>query len=458
VEKRSNLVQRMKALVDGVLRWGEKLVFTGVKDDSLPPDVYAALDSYLEESSSKLLVVQPLRDTREEDSKKPPRSAIVMESFEPEESQEQLIARMEIVGKHAAPALYNAVEHRRIPGRFLWMPLAAIQEGLGGKARAIVISILAALVLLACVFVIVPYPLKMDATGQFLPQVRRYVFSPAAAHVNRFEVEPGESVRENHNLILMRDLSLERDLIRLNKDIDAAQGLIAAIDAQTPSAKPEDRVKLDSERAAQFATREAKVRERKAMIDRTNSDPARPGFFWVKSPEFPPGLETAGDQAQWTTLSADFKENLTYREVKPSDPLLRLGYKEGNWEIELKIPQKHIGQVLAAFGGDESKELDVDILLRSEPTRVYKGKLARNKIAGEANPNRDDNNESEPVVLAWVRIDGKDIPEESRVPADSRRVTGTEVHAKIRCGDHRLGYSLFYGVWEFIYEKIVFFF
>ena len=147
VEKRSNLVQRMRALVDGVLRWGEKLVFTGVKDDSLPPDVYAALVSYLEESSSKLLVVMPLRDQREEDSKNPPRSAIVMECFEPTETQEQLIARLEIVGKHAAPALYNAVEHRRIPFRFVWMPLAAIQDGLGGKTRAIVIAILAALVL-----------------------------------------------------------------------------------------------------------------------------------------------------------------------------------------------------------------------------------------------------------------------------------------------------------------------
>jgi hypothetical protein len=456
VEKRSNLVQRMKALVDGVLRWGEKLVFTGVKDDSLPPDVYAALDSYLEESASKLLVVTPLRDPREEDSKNPPRSAIIMECFEPSEAQEQLIARMEIVGKHAAPALYNAVEHRRIPFRFVWMPLAAIQEGLGGKARAIVIAILAALVLLACVMVIVPYPLKMDATGQFLPQVRRYVYTPATAHVYRFEVEPGESVRENQNLILMRDLSLERDLIRLNKEIEAAQFNISALEAQIPSAKPEERVKLDAEKATQTATREAKVKEREAMIDRTHSDRARPGFFWVRSPEFPTGVEAA-DEPQWKVLNFDFKENLTYREVKPADPLLRLGYKDGHWEIELKIPQKHIGQVLAAFGNDDGKELDVDILLRSEPTRVYKGKLARDKIAGEANPNRDDNNESEPVVLAWVRIDGDDIPKEAQIPAD-RRVTGTEVHAKIRCGDHRLGYSLFYGVWEFIYEKIVFFF
>jgi hypothetical protein len=37
-------------------------------------------------------------------------------------------------------------------------------------------------------------------------------------------------------------------------------------------------------------------------------------------------------------------------------------------------------------------------------------------------------------------------------------VTGTEVVAKVRCGNHAMGYSLFYGVWEFFYEKVVFFF
>ncbi len=459
VEKRSNLVQRMRKLVESVLKWGEKLVFTGVKDDSLPPDVYAALDAYLEESSSKLLVVLPLRDTREEDSKKPPRSALVMECFEPTESQEQLLARLEVVGKHAAPALYNSVEHRRIPFRFIWKPIAAVQDGLGGKARAIIAGIAAGLALLITLFVVVPYPLKMDATGNFLPETRRWIYSPAQAHVARFEVEPGDIVHEDHNLILMYDLSLHRDLVRLSKEIDAAQQTLYALDQQAVSASPTDRIKIDADRATQKATIDAKTRERDALIRRTNSDPGRPGYFWIRSPEFPPGLEQKDEPPQWTILNSDFRENLTDREVKPSDPLLRVGYKDGHWEIEIKIPQKHIGQVLAAYGPnpDPDMELEVDLLLRSEPTKVYKGKLARKKIGGEATPNRDDNNESEPVVLAWVRIDGDDIPESARIPAD-RRVTGTEVHAKIRCGNHRLGYSLFYGVWEFIYEKIVFWF
>ena len=459
VEKRSNLVQRMRALADSVLVWGEKLVYSGSKDDSLPPDVLWALDAYLEESSSKLLVVLPLRDEREQESKKPPRSALVMECFEPAESSEQLVARMEVVGRHSAPALYNAVEHRRIPFRFVWMPLAKIQEGLGGKARAIVAGIAAGLAVLVAVLVLVPYPLKMDATGQFLPVTRRLVYSPVPGRVDHFDVKPGDMVDEEDNLIDMDDFTLHMKLIQLQKDIDTAQGVLAELDRQYNEARAVDKPRIDQERATQKATRYAKMQERKAMIERTNSDPARPGHFWLKSPLFPEDLKHTGDPLKWTVLNADFQENLTNREVKPSDPLLRLGYKEGPWEIELKIPQKHIGQVLQAFETEHKEELDVDLLLRSQPTKVYKGKLARDRIAGEANPNKDDNNEAEPVVLAWVRIDGADIAKDDQIPLDPKqRVTGTEVHAKIRCGNHAMGYSLFYGVWEFFYEKVVFFF
>src|SRR5262249_4116401 len=131
-------------------------------------------------------------------------------------------------------------------------------------------------------------------------------------------------------------------------------------------------------------------------------------------------------------------------------------------EIELKIPQKHIGQVRKAFlkaqeNADGVRELDVDFLVRADPAHTYKGKLREDRLGVEANPNKEDASESEPTVLAYVRIEGTGIAKDDQV---SRHllVAGTEVHAKVRCGDRALGYSLFYGVWEFFYEKVVFFF
>src|SRR5262245_29007488 len=228
VEKRSNLVVLMRKLMESVIEWGEKLVYSGTKDEGLPPKVLDALDEYLAESSSKLLVAMPLKDEREQESKKPPRSALLMECFEPGTSTEQLMARLEVVGRHATSALYNAVEHKRIPLRFLWQPIARVQEGLGGKTRAILYSISAAVVTLLRMMIFMPYPLKMDATGHLLPEERQYIFSPVEAKVLRFAsgLKPGSPTTEGAPLVLMNDVQVQLRMNQMLFEIAKAQSEI----------------------------------------------------------------------------------------------------------------------------------------------------------------------------------------------------------------------------------------
>lgn len=473
VEKRSNLVQLMRVLFQTVLKWGEKLVFNGTKDDTLPPDVYKALDAYLAESNSKLLVVLPLKDERESESKKPPRSALMMECFEPNAAPEQLFARLEVIGRHATPALYNAVEHRRIPFRFVWMPLAKIQEGLGGKAKAITLLIATAVVAIVAAMVLIPYPLKMDATGNLLPETRRWVFSPVEAQVIRIDIPDNRLVAAGQPVLLLSDRQLGMKVVTLNREVQEAQVKAAGVRRQLDNAPagmtPSQRAQLEADRQQAEATARWKALEVTALMQNLHGSNDGPGFFWLNSPKFPDNVPNPQDR-HWTVLNTDYRETLRDRPVKPSDPLLRLGDRDGNWEAELKIPQKHVGQVLWAFEQAEKigqDELDVDILARSEPTHVYHGKLSRKGLSGGAEPNKDDNNESEPVVLAYVRLVGKelpdgskDIPDEYSLPKNAPwlLVSNTEVHAKVRCGSHPMGYSLFYGVWEFFYEKVVFLF
>jgi hypothetical protein len=463
VEKRSNLVLLMRKLSERVLQWGEKLVFTGTKDDSLPPKVLDALDAYLAESASKLLVIQPLKDEREGESTKPARAALVMECFDPPAEPQQLIARLDVVARHATSALYNSVEHRRIPMRFVWMPLATLQEGVGGKAKAITLAVALGLAALGGLLYALHWPLKMDATGQLLPQVRRVIYSPVPGTVMDFTVSPGDTVDEGRSLATLFDRDLEKEIWKLKIEEGNAHNMLMEADLQSKQAlaaneRQESRSKADQQRYLESS----KAHQLNQLLAIANSDPQNPGYFFLKAPAFT--AEDAGrlTRREWTVLNGNFKEELTNRAVKASDPILRLGAKNGPWELEVKIPQKHIGQVLQAFErlhrqGVQNPELDVDFLLRTDPTRKFKGKLSRDKIAGEANPNRDDNNESEPVVVAYVRLDDDTIDADHRVPPELL-LSGTEVRVKIYCGNHRMGYSLFYGVWEFLYDKVVFFF
>ena len=60
-------------------------------------------------------------------------------------------------------------------------------------------------------------------------------------------------------------------------------------------------------------------------------------------------------------------------------------------------------------------------------------------------------------AVLTVSDHGPGIAASDQVPAELL-IAGTEVHGKVRCGNHALGYSLFYGVSEFFYEKVIFFF
>src|SRR5947208_17134207 len=101
-----------------------------------------------------------------------------MESFETNFQPEQLLARLDVVGRHACPALYNALEYRRIPMRFLWLPLAYVQDGLGGKAKAITAAVMGGLTVLVLAMIFVPFPLKMEANGSALPKDRVWIYPP----------------------------------------------------------------------------------------------------------------------------------------------------------------------------------------------------------------------------------------------------------------------------------------
>src|SRR5262245_29169835 len=289
VEKRSNQVRLMRRLADSVLDWGERLVYSGGKDESLPPKVVDALDEYLAETPSKLLVVQPLQDERHDTTDKqklkdkpkpPPRSVLIMECFETPAEMHQTMARLDVVARHASSALHNAIEHYRIPMRWVWMPIAKLQEGLGGKTKAITMLVVAALSILITGLIVLPYPLKVEATGNALPVVRRYVFSPVEGKILGYDVRPEEDVGEGRTLVRMYDSNLFTKMAEL-----ANQRQAAILEAQelTNQAKEENN---PVEKAAKLGRANLKnleatykQQELDELINRTHAERASPGRF-----------------------------------------------------------------------------------------------------------------------------------------------------------------------------------
>ncbi len=460
VERSSVQVKMMSYLFDAVLDWNERLVYQGSRDDSLPPAVLDALDNYLAQSNPKLLVLQPLRDERElvkkgekEPQPRPARSALLLESFESLELIDPVLDRLNIAASHSGSALYNAAEMKRIPLAFAWKPVLALQGAAGGKRRFYTILALGLIATLVLIMVFVPYDLKLDAKGQLEPEEWSYIYSPGTGHVVQFKVHPGQAIRPNTPIAVLRDYELAKVVEDKLAEIHTSKEKLAQLAAQASnqSLPPQEQQKKAAERDREQSNLQNLNDALNVVLEQHKGDRANPGYFTVYAPEF---HDTR--HASWTVVSADFEHQLVGRAVKPSDPLLRVGDTAGGWQIEQKIPQKHISQLLRSFKTDDRNEyLEVDVLLTSAATQRFKGRLYQRDISKEAVQNKDDHNESELIVYAYVRVNEPDMPQEDHIPA-RWLVTGAEVKTVIRCGDHSLGYSLFHGAWEFVYEHVLF--
>jgi hypothetical protein len=384
--------------------------------------------------------------------------------------------------------------------RWVWLPLATLQEGLGGKTKTITMLVVAAASIVLAGLVVIPYPLKVESSGNALPKVRRWVYTSVPGEIIDFGISDKEAfITENRALVQMRDSALTTKIIELKGQIKAAE---------LEAAELEDQARIETnpnERQAKIGRAELrkleashKAKELEELYNRARADKGSLGRFTINAPVMSPQEQAyvPADGKYWTVLNSNFREQMPPgRTVQPNEPMIRLGATRGLWELEMKIPQKHIGQVLRAFSrleaaqtallariDEEMKQakeepklealrekrraaaakasLDVEYIMLGDATRKFKGKLYRDRIAGEATPDNEatSGQEPEPVVLAWVEIEGNGIDDYYQVRNYMDLVAGSGVRAKIVCGDHPAGYSLFYGVWEFMYEKVVFFF
>src|SRR5947209_4081691 len=92
-------------------------------------------------------------------------------------------------------ALYNAAQMKRVPLKFLWWPIAKVQEGIGGKARFYTAGVAVLLAILTAVMILVPYPLRMDAKGQLQPVENRKVFPLKDGILRQIYVKQGQHVQ-----------------------------------------------------------------------------------------------------------------------------------------------------------------------------------------------------------------------------------------------------------------------
>ncbi len=420
VEPKSPLVRSLNALVTAVLDGGQCVVFRGQRDESLPPAIVQALDDYLARSNSRLLIVLPLG-----------KAALVAECFGPGVAAEELQSRLEAIAPDVSAALGNALAHRGLPLRWLSGSLAGLADGMRGRRAYGVAAVAGALLVLLGILVFAQVPLRLEAHGELLPRDRQTVYAAVSGKVVEMKVRHGDAVAQGQELLLLENLELQLEVEQLELKASAAEQRVAVLNQLLGKISgAEDRSALLREKSTQEYELRRAAAERDILLHGARQ-PRRS----------PVGAPLAGK-----VVTFDVSEQLVGKSVKPGDPLLRVACIDGPWEIELYIPEGHVGAVREGLARSPQGVLGVDLLLACSPHRSFKGSLDRDGLGGETMVK-----DGVVVLPARVQIGDRDL-----LTQLEGMPVGVAVRARVRCGARPLGYVWFFGLWEFFYEHVVF--
>ena len=215
VEQRSNLVRELTRLCKVVIRSGEDLVYTG-NTDGLAPDLRDALEMYVDESGSKVVVVtllhKPETEQGAESKEKVPFGCLVAEQIGDELAPTDMHARTEVVSRHSSTALWNAQEHHKIFLKPVLKALGSPWRMFRGRTLAKIGAVVGAVLAFVLAMAFVPCPLTIEGQGSLLPDERHKVYAPVVGKVSEVLVDHNERVRKGDILVKLDSYELQKEL------------------------------------------------------------------------------------------------------------------------------------------------------------------------------------------------------------------------------------------------------
>ena len=230
VEQRSNLVRELTRLCKVVIRSGEDLLYTG-NTDGLAPDIRDALEMYVDESGSKVVVVTLLHKpetigeegTDNKVKEKVPFGCLVAEQIGDELAPTDMHARTEVVSRHASTALWNAQEHHKIFLKPVLKALGSPWRMFRGRTLAKIGAVLAGVLVFIAAMAFIPCTLTIEGHGSLLPEERQKIYAPVAGIVGEVLVDHDARVKKGDILAKLESYELQKELKGVMADMQKAE-------------------------------------------------------------------------------------------------------------------------------------------------------------------------------------------------------------------------------------------
>ena len=365
VNRRSPVVACLERLA-GLVAAGGVAVYSGKDREQLPREVEQPLDDYHDLASARFVALLPLslEATSDEDGGSVAEASfavLVVEQF----SQDGCDSPREVweaVSQHSASALKHALRFEQMPLRRVSLLLEKSRWSNWFRERpwSVGLTTLAAILLVAAA--VIPAELRVEADGTLQPRVRRHLFAPTDGVVEQLLVEnAGEEVGADQELLKLRDSELQYEIERVLGELETARKQLAALEAERLRS---DRTSRSDLRAVtQRSGEEEALRKRiEGLVRQQTLLDGRREKLSVRSP-------MKGRLLTWNA-----EELLQSRPVARGQILLTVADLDGEWIVEVEIPDDRVGDVVDALRS-EGRPLTAHFILATAPETRYSGNL-----------------------------------------------------------------------------------
>jgi multidrug efflux pump subunit AcrA (membrane-fusion protein) len=431
VSRRANVIQAMERITELVVATKDPFLFDGGLEE-IPPQLEEPLAKFTELGGARMVLIAPLlvppgvaesasAPALPSDRSRTPQlaGALIIEQMRQSEPQPKLKAHLDLIREPLALELHHARAYDAIWLLPVWTAIGRWRSALRGRRLAWTLIVAGLLTGVTAAMFLVPWNYRVDATGKLMPVVQRDVFAPWDGQVTELLVRGGERIAAGQPLVRLRNDDLAADLARTRGELAEKRKLVVALFAQLD----------DSERKAD-RTEETRLRgkvaetqiEVEGLSERLALLTERIDRLTVRSP-------IAG-----VVTTFRVEQLLNNRPVQRGDVLVQVMDDNGEWHLELDVPEQRLGHILAAQQNAEPN-LPITFRLLTRPEATYQATVSSVGTRAVTSEERG----SVVELRAALKTGQVDQP-----------AIGAQVRARIDCGKKPLGYCLFGDVIEFV--------
>ena len=433
IDPRASTVRDLGRLASAVAATREPVWYTGNSDD-MPPQIENALQSYLDQSHSKMVAVLPLKKETDDAPPAPGEKqtvpevvgALVVENIEDNRVNPAMRQRVDVVVQHSSSALANAEEHNSLFLMPVWRAIGKAKWIMQGRTLPKTIAITSAIVALILALIIVRADFDLKGDGELQPQDRREVYAQVDGLVTKVEAEHLKNVKEGDVLATLQSTEIDAEYERLLGERETVQEQFDAEDR-----KLLQRGLTDEEETQIQGNLDGFIAQISSLNKQITIYQEKLANLEVLSP-------MDGILLTWKP-----KDQLERRPVKTGQKLMTVVNPDGPWEIEVFMSESRMGHVNRSWNkAEEEKEpLKVTYILATDPGKEFEGDVV--EIHGAADVHEDEGN----TVKIRIRINKDELPELR---------PGTGVTTKVHCGRRSIGYVWLHDLIAWIQTKILF--